>query len=111
MAGIDQEVVHVVCEPHEVINNCEKLVICLNDNCEKKCFLGEGAFGKVYRGKYTSGNSDQKDIEEIEVAVKKIENKYEDNLELKNEIKLLGKLQHHNIVRYYTGHNDANFWY
>ncbi|XP_056687272.1 putative cysteine-rich receptor-like protein kinase 31 isoform X2 [Spinacia oleracea] len=57
-----------------------------NDN-----YLGEGAFGAVYKGKLR---------DEQEIAVKRLErNSVHGDVQFKNEILILTKLQHRNLVR------------
>ncbi|XP_031128280.1 cysteine-rich receptor-like protein kinase 10 isoform X1 [Ipomoea triloba] len=53
--------------------------------------LGEGGFGPVYKGKLENG---------LEIAVKRLsENSRQGNLEFKNEMALMARLQHRNLVR------------
>ncbi|XP_019171519.1 PREDICTED: uncharacterized protein LOC109167071 [Ipomoea nil] len=53
--------------------------------------LGEGGFGPVYKGKLEN---------RLEVAVKRLsENSRQGNLEFKNEVALMARLQHRNLVR------------
>ncbi|PIA48048.1 hypothetical protein AQUCO_01400558v1, partial [Aquilegia coerulea] len=53
--------------------------------------LGEGGFGPVYKGKLPDG---------LEVAVKRLSRSSDQGLvEFKNELKLISKLQHRNLVR------------
>ncbi|KAK4485128.1 hypothetical protein RD792_007740 [Penstemon davidsonii] len=53
--------------------------------------LGQGGFGPVYKGKLLSGQ---------EIAVKRLSrNSGQGDLEFKNEVLLLAKLQHRNLVR------------
>ncbi|KAI4339902.1 hypothetical protein MLD38_024787 [Melastoma candidum] len=53
--------------------------------------LGQGGFGPVYRGKLPNGQ---------EIAVKRLsENSGQGVLEFKNEVSLLARLQHRNLVR------------
>ncbi|GAV84831.1 Stress-antifung domain-containing protein/Pkinase_Tyr domain-containing protein [Cephalotus follicularis] len=53
--------------------------------------LGEGGFGAVYKGKLSNGQ---------EIAVKRLSQKSgQGDLEFKNEVVLVAKLQHRNLVR------------
>ncbi|MFS7978736.1 putative protein kinase RLK-Pelle-DLSV family [Helianthus anomalus] len=53
--------------------------------------LGVGGFGAVYRGKLEDGH---------EIAVKRLsKNSGQGDLEFKNEVLLVAKLQHRNLVR------------
>ncbi|KAL0398720.1 UNVERIFIED_CONTAM: Cysteine-rich receptor-like protein kinase [Sesamum radiatum] len=53
--------------------------------------LGQGGFGAVYRGKLSSGQ---------EIAVKRLSRESgQGNIEFKNEVLLVAKLQHRNLVR------------
>ncbi|XP_044497372.1 G-type lectin S-receptor-like serine/threonine-protein kinase At1g67520 [Mangifera indica] len=53
--------------------------------------LGEGGFGPVYKGKLVDGQ---------EIAVKRLSRKTEQGIkEFKNEVKLIAKLQHTNLVK------------
>ncbi|KAM3701536.1 hypothetical protein ACJW31_05G181000 [Castanea mollissima] len=53
--------------------------------------LGEGGFGTVYKGKFSNGQ---------EIAVKRLSrNSSQGEVEFKNEIMLVAKLQHRNLVR------------
>ncbi|OMO64948.1 hypothetical protein COLO4_31693 [Corchorus olitorius] len=61
------------------------------DNFSDSNKLGEGGFGPVYKGKLPSGK---------EIAVKRLSMKSRQGLEeFKNEVKLIIKLQHKNLVR------------
>lgn len=62
--------------------------------------LGEGGFGKVYKG-YNSANGEFVAIKQISLKGKR-EDKIE---EVKNEINLLKSLEHEHIVRY-IGHKE-----
>ncbi|XP_056688995.1 cysteine-rich receptor-like protein kinase 44 [Spinacia oleracea] len=54
-------------------------------------YLGEGGFGTVYKGKLPDGQ---------EIAVKRLaRNSVQGDLQFKNEILILAKLQHRNLVR------------
>ncbi|CAN1855133.1 Cysteine-rich receptor-like protein kinase 29 [Linum perenne] len=53
--------------------------------------LGEGGFGAVYKGKLSNGQ---------DIAVKRLDkDSGQGDLEFKNEVKLVAKLQHRNLVR------------
>uniref|UniRef100_A0ACD5VJA3 Uncharacterized protein n=1 Tax=Avena sativa TaxID=4498 RepID=A0ACD5VJA3_AVESA len=53
--------------------------------------LGEGGFGPVYKGHFPEG---------IEIAVKRLDSDSEQGfIEFKNEVELIAKLQHRNLVR------------
>ncbi|CAL9779449.1 unnamed protein product [Musa acuminata subsp. burmannicoides] len=61
------------------------------DNFSEVKKLGEGGFGPVYRGVLRGGQ---------EVAVKRLSTKSrQGNVEFKNEVQLIAKLQHRNLVR------------
>ncbi|MFS7989632.1 putative protein kinase RLK-Pelle-DLSV family [Helianthus anomalus] len=56
-----------------------------------KCLLGEGGFGSVYKGKLLNGK---------EIAVKRLSQSSGQGMqEFKNEVTLIAKLQHRNLVR------------
>ncbi|KAL7242680.1 hypothetical protein ACSBR1_015128 [Camellia fascicularis] len=53
--------------------------------------LGQGGFGAVYKGRFPNGK---------EIAVKRLyKNSSQGELEFKNEVMLLAKLQHRNLVK------------
>ncbi|KAL2327804.1 hypothetical protein Fmac_021231 [Flemingia macrophylla] len=61
------------------------------ENFSTKNKLGEGGFGPVYKGKLTDGQ---------ELAVKRLSKKSGQGLEeFKNEVSLIAKLQHRNLVK------------
>nr|KYP43257.1 Putative serine/threonine-protein kinase receptor [Cajanus cajan] len=61
------------------------------ENFSTKNMLGEGGFGPVYKGTLIDGK---------EIAVKRLSKKSEQGLdELKNEVALIAKLQHRNLVK------------
>ncbi|BAT73813.1 hypothetical protein LR48_Vigan01g068900 [Vigna angularis] len=61
------------------------------DNFSEKNKLGQGGFGPVYKGKLPGGE---------EIAVKRLSRKSSQGLEeFKNEMMLIAKLQHRNLVR------------
>ncbi|XP_039169791.1 G-type lectin S-receptor-like serine/threonine-protein kinase At1g61490 [Eucalyptus grandis] len=67
--------------------------------------LGQGGFGSVYKGKLKDGK---------EVAVKRLSSTSAQGIEeFKNEIILLSKLQHRNLVKLmgYCIEGDEKFWY
>nr|GMC89344.1 putative receptor-like protein kinase At4g00960 [Ipomoea batatas] len=60
------------------------------NNFSEQNKLGEGGFGPVYKGKLENG---------LEIAVKRLsENSRQGNLEFKNEVALMAKLQHRNLA-------------
>ena len=69
-----------------------------SEDCRQKCcYLGEGSFGKVYRGLY--GDDEKK----IQVAVKRTEIKLEAKI---YEILEEEKPQHENIVKYLNSYPE-----
>ncbi|XP_062105858.1 cysteine-rich receptor-like protein kinase 26 isoform X2 [Humulus lupulus] len=61
------------------------------DNFSEKNKLGEGGFGIVYKGRLSNGQN---------IAVKKLSRRTaQGDLEFKNEVMLVAKLQHRNLVR------------
>ncbi|KAK4491958.1 hypothetical protein RD792_002742 [Penstemon davidsonii] len=67
-----------------------KIRAATNDFCEANK-LGQGGFGVVYKGKLLNGQK---------IAVKRLSrNSGQGNLEFKNEVMLLARLQHRNLVR------------
>ncbi|GLU23220.1 hypothetical protein SLE2022_392430 [Rubroshorea leprosula] len=61
------------------------------DNFSSMNKLGQGGFGAVYKGKLLSGK---------EIAVKRLlESSAQGELEFKNEVSLMARLQHRNLVR------------
>ncbi|XP_062087479.1 cysteine-rich receptor-like protein kinase 44 isoform X2 [Humulus lupulus] len=61
------------------------------DNFSEENKLGQGGFGVVYRGRFSNGQ---------DIAVKKLSRgSYQGGLEFKNEVMLVAKLQHRNLVR------------
>ncbi|XP_047975947.1 cysteine-rich receptor-like protein kinase 44 [Salvia hispanica] len=68
----------------------EELVVA-TDNFSSRNKLGQGGFGAVYKGKLRSG---------LHIAVKRLsENSTQGELEFKNEVVLMAKLEHRNLVR------------
>ncbi|KAM1267965.1 hypothetical protein TB2_000319 [Malus domestica] len=64
--------------------------VATEDFCEENK-LGQGGFGPVYRGKLSNGE---------DIAVKRLStNSGQGDLEFKNEVLLVAKLQHRNLVR------------
>ncbi|PIN02587.1 Serine/threonine protein kinase [Handroanthus impetiginosus] len=60
-------------------------------NFDSSCKLGEGGFGPVYKGKLPDGQ---------EIAVKRLARSSNQGLEeFKNEVEVISKLQHRNLVR------------
>ncbi|OEL18971.1 Cysteine-rich receptor-like protein kinase 19, partial [Dichanthelium oligosanthes] len=63
------------------------------DNFSEENKLGQGGFGPVYKGRFPDG---------LEIAVKRLASHSGQGLtEFKNEIQLIAKLQHTNLVRLY----------
>nr|BAJ94363.1 predicted protein [Hordeum vulgare subsp. vulgare] len=61
------------------------------DNFSEENKLGEGGFGPVYKGHFPEG---------IEIAVKRLDSDSDQGfIEFKNEVELIAKLQHRNLVR------------
>ena len=61
--------------------------------------IGEGFFGKVYKGEYRAENSDKTML----VAIKMIKNETVDDqflYDFDREIKILSKLDHRNIIKF-----------
>ncbi|CAM8909867.1 unnamed protein product [Rhodiola kirilowii] len=68
-----------------------KTITAATDNFSEDNILGRGGFGSVYKGKLDEG---------LEVAVKRLAlNSGQGDVEFKNEVLLLAKLQHRNLVR------------
>ncbi|KAI9105186.1 hypothetical protein K1719_022715 [Acacia pycnantha] len=68
-----------------------KTIITATNNFSDENQLGQGGFGSVYKGTLVNGE---------EVAVKRLsQDSGQGTLEFKNEIKLIAKLQHRNLVK------------
>ncbi|KAK3132333.1 hypothetical protein QOZ80_6AG0519650 [Eleusine coracana subsp. coracana] len=66
-------------------------ILAATDNFSKANKLGEGGFGPVYRGVLSGGN---------EIAVKRLSARSKQGAaEFRNEVELIAKLQHRNLVR------------
>ncbi|KAK4258881.1 hypothetical protein QN277_005280 [Acacia crassicarpa] len=66
-------------------------IIAATNNFSEENKLGQGGFGPVYKGKLTDGQ---------EIAVKRLSgNSSQGDTEFKNEVLLVAKLQHRNLVR------------
>ncbi|CAK9158548.1 unnamed protein product [Ilex paraguariensis] len=66
-------------------------IVAATDNFSLANRLGEGGFGAVYKGRLPNGQ---------EVAVKRLSKNSRQGIEeLKNEVKLIARLQHRNLVR------------
>nr|XP_043623859.1 G-type lectin S-receptor-like serine/threonine-protein kinase At1g11410 [Erigeron canadensis] len=66
-------------------------IVAATDNFSLLSKLGEGGFGSVYKGRLQNGQ---------EVAVKRLSQSSGQGMqEFKNEVTLIGKLQHRNLVR------------
>ncbi|CAO2166642.1 unnamed protein product [Urochloa humidicola] len=67
------------------------VILAATDNFALSNKIGEGGFGPVYKGKLEDGQ---------EVAVKRLSRRsMQGAVEFKNEVKLIAKLQHRNLVR------------
>uniref|UniRef100_A0A3B6FUK0 non-specific serine/threonine protein kinase n=1 Tax=Triticum aestivum TaxID=4565 RepID=A0A3B6FUK0_WHEAT len=67
------------------------VILAATDNFAAESKLGEGGFGPVYLGRLEDGQ---------EVAVKRLSKKSSQGVEeFKNEVRLIAKLQHRNLVR------------
>ncbi|KAL2327863.1 hypothetical protein Fmac_021290 [Flemingia macrophylla] len=67
------------------------IIITATDNLSIKNKIGKGGFGPVYKGRLVSGQ---------EIAVKKLSRTSRQGMrEFKNEVKLIVKLQHRNLVK------------
>ncbi|XP_076896108.1 G-type lectin S-receptor-like serine/threonine-protein kinase RKS1 [Bidens hawaiensis] len=66
-------------------------IVAATDNFSHSSKLGEGGFGSVYKGKLLNG---------LEIAVKRLSQSSGQGMqEFKNEVMLIAKLQHRNLVR------------
>ncbi|CAL5072954.1 unnamed protein product [Urochloa decumbens] len=66
-------------------------ILVATDNFSNTCMIGQGGFGKVYKVKLEGGK---------EVAIKRLSKDSDQGMqEFKNEIVLIAKLQHRNLVR------------
>ncbi|KAI7999222.1 Cysteine-rich receptor-like protein kinase 26, partial [Camellia lanceoleosa] len=86
-----------ICEVVEEISTMESLQYNFNtirvatNNFSDANKLGQGGFGVVYKGRFPNGK---------EIAVKRLsQNSSQGELEFKNEVMLLAKLQHRNLVK------------
>uniref|UniRef100_A0A8I6WZI8 Serine/threonine-protein kinase n=1 Tax=Hordeum vulgare subsp. vulgare TaxID=112509 RepID=A0A8I6WZI8_HORVV len=78
-------------ETIEVPYICFEDVVTATDNFSDYNLLGKGGFGKVYKGRLEGGN---------EVAVKRLSKSSGQGVdEFRNEVVLIAKLQHRNLVR------------
>uniref|UniRef100_A0A7N0VH96 Uncharacterized protein n=1 Tax=Kalanchoe fedtschenkoi TaxID=63787 RepID=A0A7N0VH96_KALFE len=84
-------------DAHDDITSTESLqfkfetIKVATDNFKKDNKLGQGGFGSVYKGKLVEGK---------EIAVKRLAtNSGQGDLEFKNEVGIVAKLQHRNLVR------------
>ncbi|XP_030971955.1 receptor-like serine/threonine-protein kinase SD1-8 isoform X2 [Quercus lobata] len=70
-------------------------VVAATDNFSSENKIGEGGFGPVYKGKLAEGQ---------EIAVKRLsKTSKQGTFEFKNEVILVAKLQHRNLVRVFGG--------
>ncbi|MFS8002372.1 putative protein kinase RLK-Pelle-DLSV family [Helianthus anomalus] len=66
-------------------------IVVATDNFSPSNMLGEGGFGSVYKGKLLNG---------LEIAIKRLSQSLSQGMqEFKNEVTLIAKLQHRNLVR------------
>ncbi|KAJ0530754.1 putative protein kinase RLK-Pelle-DLSV family [Helianthus annuus] len=66
-------------------------IVAATDNFSPSNKLGEGGFGSVYKGKLLNG---------LEIAIKRLSQSSSQGMqEFKNEVTLIAKLQHRNLVR------------
>ena len=81
------------------------------DVYEKMKFLGQGAFGSVY--KVRRKNSGIREIIRAlkEISKEALKNNMESEEELKNEIEVLKNLDHPNIMKIYEYYEDENYIY
>ena len=81
------------------------------DVYEKMKFLGQGAFGSVY--KVRRKNSGTREIVRAlkEISKEALKNNMESEEELKNEIEVLKNLDHPNIMKIYEFYEDENYIY
>ncbi|PON60280.1 Cysteine rich receptor like kinase, partial [Trema orientale] len=86
-----------LCEPVDEIESVESLqysfetIRIATDNFSETNKLGQGGFGAVYKGRLSNGQ---------DIAVKRLSRgSGQGDLEFKNEIILVAKLQHRNLVR------------
>ncbi|XP_020233065.1 putative receptor-like protein kinase At4g00960 [Cajanus cajan] len=83
---IDDEI-----EPSETLQFNFDIIKMATNNFSETNMLGRGGFGPVYMGKLSDGQ---------EVAVKRLSmNSGQGDVEFKNEVQLVAKLQHRNLVR------------
>ncbi|RZB89080.1 Cysteine-rich receptor-like protein kinase 26 isoform B [Glycine soja] len=83
---IDDEI-----EPTETLQFNFDIIRMATNNFSETNMLGRGGFGPVYKGKLSRGQ---------EVAVKRLSmNSGQGDVEFKNEVQLVAKLQHRNLVR------------
>ncbi|KAK7343552.1 hypothetical protein VNO77_12362 [Canavalia gladiata] len=78
-------------EPPETLQFNFDIIRMATNNFSETNMLGRGGFGPVYKGKLSNGQ---------EVAVKRLSmNSGQGDVEFKNEVQLVAKLQHRNLVR------------
>ncbi|XP_061353840.1 cysteine-rich receptor-like protein kinase 44 [Gastrolobium bilobum] len=88
--GMDTEVDNEI-EPTETLQFNFNTIRIATNNFSETNMLGRGGFGPVYKGKLSNGQ---------EVAVKRLSmNSGQGDTEFKNEVQLVAKLQHRNLVR------------
>ncbi|GMN49776.1 hypothetical protein TIFTF001_018936 [Ficus carica] len=88
--NIENEPVEEIESPESLQYNFETISIA-TDNFSEENKLGQGGFGSVYRGRLFNGQ---------DIAVKRLSRGSDQgDLEFKNEVILVAKLQHRNLVR------------
>jgi serine/threonine protein kinase len=84
-----------------VANQSFKTIVTTTSNFSDSNVIGEGGFGKVYKGILENGDA---------IAVKRESVKHEGMKDLEKEVSLIAKLQHRNLVRVigYCSHGEED---